>query len=138
MSSITIRGNTYEDVKTIEYVDKLKVSHDIEHFILNEVEVWTKPEKYTVLYEEQRTMALGAATPISAYVSISVSSTGEFVFGESTTYDRVDTYIKEKAYEVYPIIYNMFDEFYYKINGGDTSFTSSTDLYAQKCVIVEN
>lgn len=43
MSSVTIHGNTYDDVQAVNYVDKSGNQHALKRLVLNGNEIWTAP-----------------------------------------------------------------------------------------------
>lgn len=137
MSAVTIKNNTYENVQAVNYVNKNGNSYALQHLILNGTEIWTAPSRYVITYAEEKRTSMRSDVSFTAYTSISVDSSGNFVLGESMD-TTAGTYAKNSYYTTHPIIYHSSTKAYYKVNNVTRFITNIYYYYMQKCIVTQN
>ena len=134
---VTINGITYPDVEAVDYVDKSGKSNTLLHLVLNGTEIWTAPSKYIITYDEEQTTAMRSDVSLTAYASISVDSSGNFVLGESMD-TTAGAYARNSYYTTHPIIYYSSTKAYYKVNSAKRFVTNIYYYYMQKCIVTQS
>lgn len=135
MSSVTIHGNTYDDVQAVNYVDKSGNQHALKILVLNGNEIWKSTQGYSLSFEEQTTLSPAANAQLQCYDSLDVDvDTGEYILGSNTSKYSAYEYIVLSYYNDYPFFYYKSE--YYKTIGGKVSLIQPT-IYVQKCIVVQ-
>lgn len=134
---VTIKGITYANVQAVNYVDKNETKKSLQHLVLNGTEIWTAPSKYIITYDEEQTTSMRSDVSLTAYASISVDSSGNFVLGESMD-TTAGEYARNSYYTTHPIIYHSSTKAYYKVNNVTRFVTNIYYYYMQKCIVIEN
>lgn len=135
MSSVTIHGNTYDDVQAVNYVDKSGNQHALKRLVLNGNEIWKSTQGYSLSFESETTLEFKRASQsLQCYSSIDVDAdTGEYILGETKNYPLL-SYINNSYYNNYPFFF--FNSEYYKTISGSLS-VDNIKITVQKCIVVQ-
>lgn len=136
MSSVTIHGNTYDDVQAVNYVDKSGNQYSLKKLVLNGTEIWKSTQGYSLSFESEITLTnttISGNKSLRCYSSIDVDAdTGEYILGDTmtgTAFNYAASYYKN-----YPFF--LLDSEYYKTISTSVSVSSFT-LTVQKCIVVQ-
>ena len=136
MSSVTIHGNTYDDVQAVNYVDKSGNQYSLKKLVLNGTEIWKSTQGYSLSFESETTLTnttISGNKSLQCYSSIDVDAdTGEYILGETITVTAF--YYAASHYKNYPFF--LLDSEYYKTISASVSVNSFT-LTVQKCIVVQ-